>query len=323
MHKHLLSIFLASLLVAPLTTAYAQTRPRQTTTRPAIVTPPTPDLLVRQDGTQLEVLVTEITDKEIVYKRFSNPNGPIFRSQKADFSYLKYGTNGEIEQFGKVAAPAPVPPAPAPAPAPAFTPAPARTTSYTPAPVDQSPSGAVSQGIRFGVRGGIQSASQGFSGVSGLSAKSIIGFQVGGILDVPLGINTSLRPQLLYSGKGSTLTLNNVAISINYIELPIDVLYKIPAASGNAWLGGGAYLGYALNGKVGNADAVIGNDAKSTFTSTDFGLRFASWYDLTSGLTLNVFYNLGLSNINPTKGTNEPVIKNQTFGIGVGYFLFK
>ena len=67
MYKQLLLIGLTSLLVAFFTTTHAQTRPRPTT-KPTIKTPPAPrpDLLVRQDGTQLEVLVTEITDKEIV-----------------------------------------------------------------------------------------------------------------------------------------------------------------------------------------------------------------------------------------------------------------
>jgi hypothetical protein len=324
MRKHILFILSISLLTAFSTTAHAQTRPRQTTTKPAPKPPtPKPDLLVRQDGTQMEVLVTEITDREIIYKRFNNPSGPLFRSQKADFSFLKYGSNDEIEQFTKVVQPAPPQPGPAPI-QPAKTPAqPAQTrsTSYAPAPVYQSQSVDMPQGIRFGFKGGIQSTSQGFSGVSGLSAKSIIGFQGGAILDVPLGINTSLRPQLLYSGKGCTLTLNNVAISINYVELPIDLLFKIPTSSGQFLLGGGGYFGSALNGKVGSLDAKIGSGKTDTFTSTDFGLRFASWYDLASGLTLNVFYTLGLSNINPTIGINEPVIKNKTFGVGVGYFL--
>ena len=103
-------ILLASVLVTSLTTAHAQTRPRQTTAKPPTITPstPRPDLLVRRDGTQLEVLVSEITDKEIVYKRFSNPNGPNFRVQKADFSYLRYGSNNEIEQFSNPGQPAPV-----------------------------------------------------------------------------------------------------------------------------------------------------------------------------------------------------------------------
>jgi hypothetical protein len=98
-------------------------------------------------------------------------------------------------------------------------------------------------------------------------------------------------------------------------------LFKIPTSSGQFLLGGGGYFGSALNGKVGSLDAKIGSGKTDTFTSTDFGLRFASWYDLASGLTLNVFYTLGLSNINPTIGINEPVIKNKTFGVGVGYFL--
>ena len=143
MYKHLLLIGLTSLLVATLIASYGQTRPRQAPTKPATSPSPTPkpDLLVWQDETQLEVLVTEITDKEIVYKRFSNPNGPNFRVQKADFSFIKYGSNGEIEQFTKVVQPAPAPVQPTPAQS-ALTPAQpaqARSTSNAP-PLPTNPS---------------------------------------------------------------------------------------------------------------------------------------------------------------------------------------
>ncbi|TAE24004.1 MAG: hypothetical protein EAZ91_21085 [Cytophagales bacterium] len=102
-------VLLAISVFVSLITSYAQTRPRQTTTKPVTTIPSIskPDLLVRRDGTQLEALIIEITDKEIVYKRANNPNGPNFRVQKADFSYLKYGGNGEIEQFSNVVETAP------------------------------------------------------------------------------------------------------------------------------------------------------------------------------------------------------------------------
>jgi hypothetical protein len=110
MLKLLLIILLGTWVLAPLNASYAQTRRPQTTTKPAtrMSSTPKPDLLVKQDGTQLEVLVKEITDKEIVYKRANNPDGPNFRVQKANFSYLEYGSNGEREEFSNTVQPAPV-----------------------------------------------------------------------------------------------------------------------------------------------------------------------------------------------------------------------
>ncbi|WP_080055500.1 porin family protein [Spirosoma aerolatum] len=323
MHKHILPLLLTCLLTAFLTTVHAQPRTRPTT--PKLAPTPKPDLLVQRDGTQLEVLVIEITDKEIVYKRFNNPKGPIFRVQKTNFNYLKYGTNGEIEQFTKVAQPAPTPTQPVPTtvqPAPVPTTAPYKQN--TPTPVSQARQTDIPQGVRFGFRGGIQSASFSFN-PNYYSTSNFIGFQAGIMVDKPIGKSGRFRPQLLYSSKGTKLvnptTNASLKFSVNYLEVPIDLLFKIPTSSGQLLLGGGLYSGYALSGKVGSENATIGNSQTDTFTPIDFGLRASAWYDLPSGLTLNVFYSFGLSNTNPTISVNEPTVKNRAFGLGIGYFL--
>lgn len=332
----LLVVCLLSLPAALLIPAYAQPKPpRQAPSKSSTNKPPAPkpDLLVRRDGTQLEVLVTEITDKEIVYKRFNNLNGPIFRSQKADFSYLRYGSNGELEQFTKVVQSAPAQTAVQATQTPVqtiqTTATPAQTTaqaptSYVPASVYQSKSVSESKGLRFGFKAGIQSASQSgkYYSLNGFTTKGILGFQAGLILNIPLSPSLELRPQLLYSGKGCTLTNANVSsVKINYLEVPFDVLYKIPTSNGQLMLGGGAYFGYALSGKTGSSEMKIGSGQKDFAITTDFGLRASAWYDMSSGLTLNLFYNLGLANINPTVNVIKYTLKNRTFGLGVGYYL--
>lgn len=324
MHKHVLSILLASLLVVAQTTSYAQTRPRQTTQKPVIKTPstPKPDLLVRLDGTQLEVLVTEITDKEIVYRRVNNPGGPIFRVQKADFSFIKYGSNGEIERFEKAAQPAPEQtPTTSYAPAPTTTPA-RTTTAYQPRPAS-SPANTFPR-WRLGLKGAVQSASLAFSaGIPSSAIKGLVGFHAGLIADNSLGNAVTVRTQVLYSTKGCRLSdgLDSEDFSITYLEVPIDLLFKIPTASGQLLLGGGGYYAFALNGKLGSDDLRIGNGRTDNIISSDYGVRASAWYDLSSGLTLNAFYNLGLTNINAVSG--GATIKNRTFGLGIGYFIFK
>lgn len=327
MFKHLLFLGLASSLVTTIT--FAQPRPRSTTAKPVTKIPaaPKPDILVRRDGTQLEVLVTEITDNEIVYKRFNNPNGPAFRSKKSDFNYLQYGANGEIEQFTKVVQPAPAPAQPQPVPTSVQpAPAPARSTSYAPTPVPQSSQADMPQRVRFGFKGGVQSASFAFS-PDYISTSNLIGFQAGLVIDRPLGKSVNVRTQLLYSGKGTKLVNANtnakVNFSVNYIEVPFDLLVKIPTSSGQFLLGGGLYYGYALSAKIGPYDASIGNSQTDDISASDFGLRASAWYDLPAGLTLNAFYTFGLANHNPTVSVNEPTVKNRTFGLGIGYFLSK
>lgn len=98
-------LLVISLFGGSLTTATAQLR-RPTVTAPTATTTttPKPDLLVQRDGTQLDVIVIEIGEREVVYRRSNNPTGPVYRVQKANFSFVQYGATGEIERF--VVAPA-------------------------------------------------------------------------------------------------------------------------------------------------------------------------------------------------------------------------
>lgn len=307
MHKYLLTILLVTLVLVSITTSYAQTRPRQTATRPVT---PMPDLLVRRDGTQLDVLVTEITDNEIVYKRANNPNGPIFRVQKADFSFIKYGNNGEIERFAKVEEPAPAPVQPVPTPAQVVQ---TRPTSNASAPAYQSRQPSSPKNFRLGLLAGGQSATISSDG-STEGANNIFGFRGGLVSDRSIGNAGSFRTQILYSSKGTGIS--NLNLNVNYLEIPFDFLYKIQTPGAQFLLGGGGYFGTLLNAKLGSADAA------KIFTTTDAGVRVSGWVDLSSGLTLNVFYNLGLLDIN-SGVSSSPIWKNKTLGFGVGYFLFK
>ncbi|GAB3995782.1 hypothetical protein GCM10028807_36830 [Spirosoma daeguense] len=318
MHKYIYFILVTGLLIVFQTTTYAQPRPRQTTKKPVVKTPPAPtpkpDLLIRRDGTQQEVRVIEITDKEIVYKRFNNLDGPVFRSQKADFSSLKYGSNGEIEQFATAAQPAPTQHAP-------VQPAPVQPTSTqpasapTPAPVYKTPSSFSSKKTRFGLWAGGQSAIIAFDG-STEGSKSILGFRGGLLFDRAIGNAGSFRTHALYSSKGTSSTSSNLTLNLNYLEVPFDFLYKIQTPGVQFLVGGGGYFGTLLNANLNSVDAA------KLFSTTDAGVRVSGWVDLPSGLTLNVFYNLGLLDINSGINTRE-TWKNRTLGFGIGYFLLK
>lgn len=71
------------------------------------------DLICRTDSTKVEARVTEISQSEVRYKRFSNPDGPTYVVPTSEVAYIQY-PNGEREFFTK----APQAEAPAPAPAP-------------------------------------------------------------------------------------------------------------------------------------------------------------------------------------------------------------
>lgn len=56
------------------------------------------DIIVFNDANEIEVKVTDITDKTISYVKWNNPDGPKYMVNKSDVFYVKY-SNGEKEVF--------------------------------------------------------------------------------------------------------------------------------------------------------------------------------------------------------------------------------
>jgi hypothetical protein len=58
------------------------------------------DKLNLRNGSTLDVKVTEVGTREIVYKRFDNPNGPSYRVVRSSVESIRY-ENGTTEEFGR------------------------------------------------------------------------------------------------------------------------------------------------------------------------------------------------------------------------------
>lgn len=196
--------------------------------------------------------------------------------------------------------------------------------------------------VRFGVKGSLQFANVKFSG-QGLnySGSNLLGFQAGVLLDAPLSGNLSLRPQLLYSVKGTKFDLNSLLggtgtgstdlkLTLNYLEIPVQLAYGIETNSGRIVLGAGPYVGYALNGKgsfngagtsgTGGSQSVEFGSGEDQTKRIDFGLHLSAGYELTSGLMLSGYYAPGLSSLSNAPSSGGTV-KNTAFGVSLG-FLF-
>ncbi|TLU97856.1 hypothetical protein [Dyadobacter luticola] len=59
------------------------------------------DIIILRDETKLEVLIQEVTDNAIKYKKLSDPEGPVFNVRKDEVVSIQYG-NGEVETFEAV-----------------------------------------------------------------------------------------------------------------------------------------------------------------------------------------------------------------------------
>lgn len=56
------------------------------------------DVLVLRDGVRLDVILVEVAEKQVKYRKVSNPQGPLFVKEIANICSIIYA-NGEIENF--------------------------------------------------------------------------------------------------------------------------------------------------------------------------------------------------------------------------------
>ena len=58
------------------------------------------DVITLKDGTDVKTKILEVTSSEIKYKKYSNPDGPIFTVRKSDVLIVRY-ENGEKDVFAE------------------------------------------------------------------------------------------------------------------------------------------------------------------------------------------------------------------------------
>lgn len=196
--------------------------------------------------------------------------------------------------------------------------------------------------VSFGIKAGYNNSS--VSGEGSEFTKRLSGFHAGGIADISLAENFSLQPQLLFIIKGAKSAAYKETIagvefevpeqklSLNYLELPVNFLYKHEVGAGSIFVGAGPYLGFGLSGKLkaGEEDVDVKFDGKKDSETDangesavhlkrlDAGANFLAGYELKNGLLFGINYSLGLTNLDPDGAKS----KNNYFGVSVGY-LFK
>ena len=112
-------------------------------------------------------------------------------------------------------------------------------------------SGLFAQSTTFGIRAGVN-----FQNLNGrnfeddkLENKLLTGFNVGVNAEIPVGIDFYVQPGVLLSTKGATADNSDDKISLSYVEVPINFLYKPAIGTGRLLLGFGPYAAFAVGGK--------------------------------------------------------------------------
>jgi Outer membrane protein beta-barrel domain len=199
---------------------------------------------------------------------------------------------------------------------------------------------------KFGAHAGINAASQTNKYKSGTQTttqnfKSKVGITIGAVAEISITDAVVFRPELNFTQKGGKFkeTTSGVTVdaslSTNYLELPLNVIYKFEAGGGNVFVGAGPSLGFGLSGKSkykqsgsgitfeDNTSVKFDGKANATDNDThlkalDFGANFLAGYQMSNNIFFKASYSLGLSNINPEDGGTT---KNKGFGFTIGYMF--
>jgi len=183
----------------------------------------------------------------------------------------------------------------------------------------------------FGVRAGVN-----FQNINGkdnlgeqLKNNLVTGFHAGVNYEVPVGTDIYFQPGLLFSTKGTKYEADDSKLSLSYIELPLNIIFKPLLGSGHMLLGFGPYIGYGVGGKIDGVEDldvifqgdVNDGDADGFYVKPfDAGANFIIGYEMASMLSFQLNAQLGLLDIHPNYDADiKAAWKNTGFGLSVGY----
>jgi hypothetical protein len=176
---------------------------------------------------------------------------------------------------------------------------------------------------KFGVKGGINFSSMTFknNGV-GLDTKMILGIHIGVLMERQFNNGFYLQPGLLLSTKGTKWDFNDNDFEYNttYLELPVNLGYKVELNGAKLLLAGGPYFAYGISGEVKSggktADIEWGSGKDKDLKPFEAGLNLSTGVEVQK-FQFTLQYGVGFNNIANEEGT----IKNKVFGISAAYIF--
>jgi len=178
--------------------------------------------------------------------------------------------------------------------------------------------------MSFGVLGGVnfQNLNGKLSTGDKLENDMLLGFHGGVNVQIPIAPEFYFQPGLMYALKGAKDTYTILGaeftdeIKINYIEMPLNLVYKAALGNGFFMLGFGPYVAYGISGK----QVFEGNDVTFErgvdYEAFDAGANIFAGYETAGGLFLQLDTQFGLLDIDPNENATA---KNTGFGLSLGY----
>ena len=160
------------------------------------------------------------------------------------------------------------------------------------------------QDAKYGVKGGLNMASNSEDG-----ASSIVAIHLGGFAEFKINDKFAVQPELIYSAQGANISDMGVSttFNLNYINIPVMAKYYVADAFS---LEAGPQIGFLMSAKAGSLDV------KELCNSTDFGINLGAGYDLNEKMTLGFRYNMGMSDVykDQQTGTSHNSVIQFSFG---------
>lgn len=199
--------------------------------------------------------------------------------------------------------------------------------------------------VRFGVQaiGNAGSVSASTTGLTNVKKPTQVGFGAGVVADFPLQSNLSVRSSLNFLQKKGAIEFTNfgtdkkstVKSTLNYLELPVNLVYKIPMNGKSIYFGAGPSFGYGISGKMkyNGYEVLEGvphpvNESADAFKKEADGGADMKRFDISAnaiagvqfdnGLFVNAGYLMGLTNLQ--KGDGDKY-KNRGIQLTVGFLL--
>jgi len=178
---------------------------------------------------------------------------------------------------------------------------------------------------KIGIKAGLSLANAQYEYTeSSISTSNLIGVQVGLIGEMPISNEIYLNSGILFSQKGTKLSILGVEVDfpINYLEIPLNLAYKYDLGSAKIFAQAGPSLGYGLSAKMkggGDEETIDFGTETDQMKRLDFGVNFAAGLEI-KVVQFGINYGLGLTNL-----SNDPdeLMKNGVLTISIAVLFGK
>lgn len=164
-----------------------------------------------------------------------------------------------------------------------------------------------------------------------VTSKTHVGFTAGLTLSAPIGKSFSFRPELNFVQKGGDYKEEGYSekTTLNYIELPLNIVYNARTSKGMFFIGAGPSLNMGLSGKdkwsdeseSGKDDIKFGSSDNDDLKTFELGANILAGYQFASGFFVAANYSAALNNIEPEDPGFDSKYHNRYFGVRIGYIF--